>query len=177
LGIGRWIQILVNNGDGTFRDETESRLPQADNNAATYIKYLRLVDLNGDGAVDLIGQLEPHGNEPPPVYLNGGGGSFTALPLGYGGTADDLFTLVDARRIGRRDFFTIGLMPASPGARFDVVPQTSRTLRPGTPAAPTVGRTDQGVIVSWPYEWGAVTYEVCGHVPPAARAPGSQRYG
>lgn len=29
--VGRWIQVLINNGNGTFQDQTASRLPQSDN--------------------------------------------------------------------------------------------------------------------------------------------------
>lgn len=168
IGQGRWIQILVNNGDGTFRDETASRLPQTDNNAPTFIKYLRLMDLNGDGAIDIVGQLVEGGKDPPPVYLNNGQGAFTALPAGYGRTIDNVFTQIDLRRTGRRDFFTTGSY-TYPYAHHQVIPQTGPTLRPGTPAAPTLARTNRGVIVSWPYDWGAVTYEIW-----RARTPGGK---
>jgi VCBS repeat protein len=159
IGQGRWIQILVNNGDGTFRDETANRLPQTGNDAPTFIKYLRLVDLNGDGAIDIVGQLVEGAKDPPPVYLNNGQGAFTALPAGYGRTADNVFTEIDLRHTGRRDLFTTPTH-TYPYAFHQAIPQTSRTLRPGTPSAPTIAPSGGGVVVSWPYEWGAVTYEV-----------------
>lgn len=143
FAVGRWIQILVNNGDGTFRDETASRLRQTDSNTSTFIKYLRLADLNGDGAVDLIGQLVEGGKDPPPVYLNNGHGMFTALRAGYGGTVDNVLTEVDLRRTGRRDFFTTGTY-TYPFARSQIVPQMSPVLRPGTPAAPSIARAVRG---------------------------------
>lgn len=168
MGQGRSLQVLVNNGDGTFRDETAGRLPQTDNDAPTFIMYLRLLDFNGDGALDIVGQLVEGAKDAPPIYLNNGQGVFTALPAGYGRTVDNVFTEIDLRHNGRRDFFTTGTY-TYPWAYHQVVPQTSRTLRPGTPAAPTVARSNRGIVVSWPYEWGAVTYEVW-----RARAPGGK---
>jgi hypothetical protein len=158
-GLGRWIQILINNGDGTFRDETSSRLPQTDNTAPTYIKYLQLVDLNGDGADDIIGQLYEGAKDPPPVYLNDGDGAFRPLPAGYGRTVDNVFTQVDAHGNGSRDLFTSStyLWPVTVSY---VVPQLGKKLRPGTPAPPTLVPWAPGFLLSWPYEWGATRYEV-----------------
>lgn len=74
MGQGRSLQVLVNNGDGTFRDETAGRLPQTDNDAPTFVKYLRLFDFNGDGALDIVGQLVEGAKDAPPTYLNNGQG-------------------------------------------------------------------------------------------------------
>ena len=158
-GLGRWIQLLVNNGDGTFRDETSARLPQVDNTAPTFISYLLLVDLNGDGADDVFAQLVNGAKDPPPVYLNDGRGVFRPLAPGYGKTVDNVFTMVDARRDGGRDLFTTSTYDY-PVARSYVVPQTGKKIRPGTPAAPSVVRAASGMLLSWPYEWGAARYEV-----------------
>ena len=41
-----------------------------------------------------------------------------------------------------------------------VVPQLGKKLRPGTPAAPSLVPSAPGILLSWPYEWGATRYEV-----------------
>jgi FG-GAP-like repeat len=168
-GAGRWIQILINNGDGTFRDETSARLPQSDSNEPTEIKYLQLVDLNGDGAKDIFGQLVEGAKDPPPVYLNDGRGSFRSLPTGYGRTVDNVFTVIDARGSGARDLFTTSTY-SYPRAPSYVVPQQGTKLRPGIPVVPSVARGSAGLVLSWPYEWSATRYEVW-----HARSPGGKR--
>ena len=81
---GRWLQLLVNDGDGTFTDETSSRLPQADNvDPAPF--GLEVGDLDGDGDRDLGVVLGspfccPGAAWVPPVYLNDGSGHFTPAP-------------------------------------------------------------------------------------------------
>ena len=168
-GDGRWIQILINNGDGTFRDETASRLPQSDNNVPTELKYLQLLDLNGDGAKDIFGQLVDGAKDRPPVYVNDGRGSFRSLAAGYGRTMDNVFTVVDARGTGARDLFTTSTY-SYPRAPSYVVPQIGTKLRPGVPPAPSVARGSSGLVLSWPYEWGATRYEVW-----RARSPSGKR--
>jgi hypothetical protein len=68
--VGRWIQVLAGNGDGTFRDETATRLPQADNGDAWPVA-LQTRDLNRDGLTD-FGVLVQRG--PAPLYLSGADG-------------------------------------------------------------------------------------------------------
>ena len=102
---GRWIQVLINNGDGTFRDETRARLPQFDN-ADSWISDIYIVDLNHDGAPDIATRLVPNAppwDEPPPFYLNDGHGYFAALPAGLGLGAGDGYSFIDATGNGDRD--------------------------------------------------------------------------
>jgi hypothetical protein len=65
--VGRWIQVLAGNGDGTFRDETAMRLPQADNSDAWPVA-LQTRDLNRDGLTD-FGVLVQRG--PAPLFVLG----------------------------------------------------------------------------------------------------------
>jgi hypothetical protein len=102
---GRWIQILINKGDGTFRDQTQTRLPQRDN-SASWIKSIRLIDLNGDGALDMATAVVPSSppwDEPPPFYLNDGRGNFTPLPPGLNTGAGDAYNFIDASAHGESD--------------------------------------------------------------------------
>jgi VCBS repeat protein len=94
---GRWIQVLINNGDGTFRDETSTRLPQKDNLDA-WPYAIRVADLNGDDTPDLAVAVNNGGT--PPFYLNKSGGSFTPLAVS---TAPPMFDLADVNGDGRID--------------------------------------------------------------------------
>jgi hypothetical protein len=73
---GRYLQVLVNNGDGTFADETNSRLPQSDN-SDEWIITINLVDLDGDSDLDIT--TTTMGGDPVtlPNYLNDGNGYFS----------------------------------------------------------------------------------------------------
>jgi hypothetical protein len=94
---GRWIQVLINNGDGTFRDETSTRLPQQDNFDA-WPYAIRVADLNGDGKPDVAVAVNNGG--APPFYLNNGDGSFTPLAVS---TAFPMFDLAEVNGDGRTD--------------------------------------------------------------------------
>jgi hypothetical protein len=81
---GRWLQVLVNDGDGTFTDETASRLPQTDN-LEQWAYNIELGDLDRDGDDDLGVDLGspfccPNTAWVPPVYLNDGAGRFAPVP-------------------------------------------------------------------------------------------------
>jgi len=102
---GRWIQILINNGNGTFRDETESRLPQKDN-SDVWPYSIQVADLNGDGKPDLAVSLYWYPPQTPPFYLNRGDGTFAPLPSeAFASQPPAMFALLDANEDGRIDIF------------------------------------------------------------------------
>ena len=69
----RKIQLLVNQGAGNFTDETESRMNfSAPNEFSSWYKSIEVVDLNKDGAMDLVGL----GYGRPEIFLNDGTGKF-----------------------------------------------------------------------------------------------------
>lgn len=68
------IQILINDGNGGFVDETSSRLDVA--STAEWPGDVRFADINGDGYVDLVSPLL----SDDPVFLNDGRGGFVRLP-------------------------------------------------------------------------------------------------
>jgi hypothetical protein len=73
-------EVLVNNGDGTFRDETATRLPgQNPSNTDHWIAFPQLVDLNGDGRLDLVTHMDGYPTPPSPAYLNDGNGKFRPI--------------------------------------------------------------------------------------------------
>lgn len=101
----RWIQLLVNNRNGTFRDETQTRLPQH-NNSDSWIKWIQIIDLNHDGAPDLATAVAPNlpsSNESPPFYLNDGQGHFTRLPHRLGFEVGNNYNFIDATGNGAHD--------------------------------------------------------------------------
>ena len=164
---GRVIQVLMGNGDGTFRDETATRLPQPDLHLDSLGYYLTfdLEDLDGDGSPDLFTQLliPPNGDlRHAPAFRNDGKGFFRPLPAGYPVFSRDtnMHAFVDLFGTGRRDVF---LATYSSGG--DVLwrrVQRGKAVRPGMPTEVRV-TTDPGtgrVVVAWPYVWGAARYEV-----------------
>ncbi|WP_296948890.1 FG-GAP-like repeat-containing protein [uncultured Massilia sp.] len=71
-----YIQLLVNDGSGHFRDETARRLPQdRDSSQPGWLMSLSAVDFNHDGHPDILAESagEPITSK---VYLNRGDGSF-----------------------------------------------------------------------------------------------------
>jgi hypothetical protein len=73
--------VLVNDGHGTFHDETAARISGFP--AKSWPNDLFAEDLNGDGALDLVQQNAPPGivAEVDPVYawLNNGKGVFRRI--------------------------------------------------------------------------------------------------
>ena len=164
---GRAIQVLIGNGDGTFRDETAARLPQPDLHLDGLAYYLTfdLEDLDGDGNPDLFTQLliPPGGAlEHAPSFRNDGKGYFRPLPRGYPVFSRDtnMHAFVDFSGTGRRDVY---LATWSPGADVNKRRlQRGKAIRPGTPTDVRVTTDPEtgGVVVAWPYVWGAARYEV-----------------
>jgi FG-GAP-like repeat len=164
---GRFIQVLMGNGDGTFRDETATRLPQPDTHAASldFILALDLADLDGDGAPDIFTQLLiPPGGDPAyaGAYRHDGKGAFSPLPAGYPflDLKYNVHALVDFSGTGRRDLFMLNW-----DARGDLLYrrlQNGRPVKPGPPAEVRVTRDPASgkTVVAWPYDWGAARYEV-----------------
>ena len=165
---GRVIQVLMGNGDGTFRDETSTRLPQPDLHLDSLGYYLTfdLEDLDGDGNPDLFTQLliPPNGDlRHAPAFRNDGKGFFRPLPAGLPGV---LARHEHARvrrslrhRATRRVPGDLELRRRRPLAAGL---QRGKAVRPGMPTEvrvttdPETGR----VVVAWPYVWGAARYEV-----------------
>jgi hypothetical protein len=99
--VGRYIQVLINNQDGTFRDETPTRLPQSDNDDP-WIIWVYLLDLDMDGHLDIA--AAPMGDPQGPLfYLNNGNGTFHPLPNVFNIAIDNLFTFLDMDQDGFLD--------------------------------------------------------------------------
>ena len=80
--VGRYVQVLINNQDGTFRDETGTRLSQSDNDDP-WIRRLQLMDVDRDQDMDLIARPWDDQHPDPLLFLNDGGGHFSHQPLDF----------------------------------------------------------------------------------------------
>ena len=165
---GWYVQILINNGDGTFRDETAARAPEATSGDGGFIYPLRLADIDGDGNLDFIPAAVGFGcqNAPPPFFLNDGQGVFKPVSTGFPGgfhLGCSHYALVDLNGNGRRDFFfAYGAIAPLSTEFLEVIRDIGPPLIPGTPTGVSASRGSLAdrVRVSWDYVWGATSYEI-----------------
>jgi len=116
--VGRAVQVLINNGDGTFRDESAKRFSWLELDASWWL-YLHLFDIDGDCDIDILteGGGESH------AFVNNGSGVFarklTDLPPLF--TDGQAFEQIDVNNDGVLDivmeaghnfFYTLNLAPA-----------------------------------------------------------------
>lgn len=79
---GNYLQFLENDGRGAFTDATVARLGDPAARPDTYASRLQwtdfwqVLDVNGDGALDIAGHLVTGPGNSPVVYLNDGSGRF-----------------------------------------------------------------------------------------------------
>jgi hypothetical protein len=156
--VGRYIQIMVGDGDGTFRDETDTRLPQEENDDADF-PFVSLIDLDYDGDLDLATALGIWWL-PAPFYLNDGQGVFTPwkpplalTPFDFGdidgdGGRDLAFTVDRWEEVPTR-FFAMRSGPSGgcPAARLPLMLREVESPDP-------VANGSVHVIPVWGKVWG-----------------------
>ncbi|MET3665531.1 FG-GAP-like repeat-containing protein [Caulobacter sp. 1776] len=82
-----YIQLLINDGDGKFHDETQARLPQTAASPTASVplywyKTLQAVDVNGDGFKDMVVGVDTGGaGQGSRIFINDGAGKFTRLSV------------------------------------------------------------------------------------------------
>jgi hypothetical protein len=166
---GRSLQVLINNGDGTFRDETAARLPQQPtaSNDGNWIRFLSLEDINHDGSVDIATQTDvwPDSNrdETQPVYLNDGSGHFSPIPASAvprmqpglylfmdidGDGGNDLLTAVPATPGTVEQFFIARDLTASISTLYATVPAKGPVVLTTPTVATTVARGRYHIVVN-----------------------------
>ncbi|MEW5688267.1 MAG: FG-GAP-like repeat-containing protein [Pseudomonadota bacterium] len=112
----RGIQLLVNDGQGGFTDDTASRLPATIQGGA-WSRRIHLTDVNGDGKTDLV----LSNGSSTPVYLNDGVGKFVEMSGLLPGNQFDQFTPADVNGDGRTDFIAWrGLFNNAENLRVDI---------------------------------------------------------
>ena len=101
----RYIQVLVNNGDRTFTDETQARLFGLTRDAQ-WVNRMKPIDFNGDGSPDFVLQHDdfPFQGYPELIFVNNGSGVFTALDNSAIANKTGLLFPVDADGDGGLDF-------------------------------------------------------------------------
>lgn len=98
-----YIQLLVNDGTGHFRDETAARLPQSkDTSSPGWLMSLTSVDFNHDGRPDILAESAgwPITSK---VYLNRGDGTFA---LDWEGSVGERAIAADVDGDGMPDVVT-----------------------------------------------------------------------
>jgi hypothetical protein len=98
--VGRYIQIAINNGDGTFRDETTTRLPPQSDEGEAWPYAVLITDMNRDGKPDFGVTAFSQPGAAGALFLNRGNGTFTRLPLPV---PEPQFAFGDVNRDGRID--------------------------------------------------------------------------
>ena len=151
--VGRRIQVLINNGEGTFRDESAQRLPEQDSGQGWPYAF-RIADFNGDGRLDFTVAVNHYPVENAPLYLDDGNGVYREVPFAAGA---QLFGIVDANRDGHPDIFSTfpggGGGPEQHFLQLEiVVPAAPRNLH-------AVGQHD-GIHLTWNAVSGATSYQI-----------------
>jgi len=100
---GAYVQVLINNGDGSFRDETATRFPKQPS-TATPVYFLDTLDLNGDHVPDLGLHLGNDG-ESPTFYTLGANGSYHFQ--GTLGVPAIMWSIADLNGDGRPDLVSL----------------------------------------------------------------------
>jgi hypothetical protein len=72
-----YLQFLVNQGNGNFVDVTRTSFPQDPTAPGSWYKFVQPVDLNGDGADDLLVVADSGGTPSAKVLINDGSGHFS----------------------------------------------------------------------------------------------------
>jgi hypothetical protein len=107
-----YIQALINNGDGTFFEDSDSRLESFYNNiwpnwkatSGNPRRTLELLDADKDGDLDLLAKTWDSDNPEPILFLNDGKGTFIYKSLQYRMRGGDLYyTIIDLEGNGGRD--------------------------------------------------------------------------
>ena len=156
--VGRWIQVLINDGNGTFRDETSTRLPQTDN-SGVWPYAVQVADLNGDHLPDIAVSLFSFPASAPPFYLNRGDGTFAPIDSrAFVATPPPMFALLDANHDGRLDVFGSTSAGAGPEQHF-LIEQLGRP-RAVTGARASHGTFRDRVRISWHSVPQRARYEV-----------------
>ncbi len=100
--VGAKLQVLISDGKGGFADHTSTYI-HSQPGGDSWIIYSNLVDLNGDGAKDIVTEVK--GADAETFYINDGRNHFykTTEPLAQNGPIEAL----DVNKDGRMDLVTV----------------------------------------------------------------------
>lgn len=108
FSLGHRLQILMNQGDGSFADETELRLREQTTDTAQGVLDVWAVDIEGDGDIDLLqlswGPEWENGSNAFGFYINDGAGFFAPLDQSLLPPIDPRMTPIDLNSDRRLDY-------------------------------------------------------------------------
>jgi hypothetical protein len=164
------LQVLMGNGDGTFRDETATRFPQTVSQLSTSFGSMQLLDVDGDGILDvgvhLIGPSPRQGT----FLLVRNGTLFEEIFPSFASGGLSEWQPIDLDGTGGRDLFQAYADPDQglSTEQHPVYLQTGNPLPPAPPMDLRAWSTTAGSVrLSWPYSWGAVAYQIWQSTPGA----------
>ena len=156
-----WLQVLIGNGDGTFRDQTASLFPQTANTVPTFIGSMQLLDVDGNGSLDVGAHMIGPSPKQAEFYfaINGGLQNIVLPSFANGGLSS--WQAIDLDGTGGRDLFQAYTGPQDfTTEQHPVNLQTGNPLPPGPPSTLRAQNMAGAVRLSWAYSWGAVAYQV-----------------
>lgn len=132
------LQVLINRQDGTFADETSVRFgPSTNRTTGPWCSFIPLLDLDGDGSLDLYCYTFVWDSSLPRYWLNDRRGAWTPVvpdPL-PAGASNGLIYAVDFDGDGRPD-----LLRVDPTSTGDVVYRSFLNRTPRTVPSPPIMR-------------------------------------
>jgi hypothetical protein len=159
--IGSKIQVLINDGQGHFTDETATRFPD-EPNAQSWPDRLVLEDLNGDGTADLFLQYAPPGivpqADPTPFWLNENGVFVRMQGPAQGSQPNSRGMVGFVNGDGPHAFFSIDSTNNGGPVNYYVSPEI---VPPATAPTSVRAQTESaGFRISWHPVPGATRYEI-----------------
>jgi hypothetical protein len=160
---GFGLQALINQGNGTFADETAARIgPQASRTTGRDCGFMRIADFNGDGWEDLYCSNGPS-DVPNRYWLNSGEGSWRPAPPGLPQGRDFGVHAVDFDGDGRPDLLQVSHTSSGDVAYDSFLNRTQRMV----PSEPIMGAAiagDAQVTLNFAAPLGAGASPITGYV-------------
>lgn len=155
-----YLQLLLNNGNGTFRDAT-GQIPQSwpaptATFSTNWVSWVRTADFNNDGRLDFVCTIF---GAPPKLFLNMGGAQFVEASELLPSAPTQTVLAGDFTADGRADVFVLGqnrtytfasnLLSVAVSPAITVQPQ-NQTIAPGGSVTFSVVATGTGPLS---YQW------------------------
>jgi hypothetical protein len=152
---GSRIQLLIGNGDGTFRDETAQRLPDQD--AGVGWPYaVRVADVNGDGHLDFGVSVNGAYTERAPIYLADDRGVYHPVPIR---SSQPWLAFADPNSDGRTDIIS------ATGGDTERIDVQLQLVLPSAPGGIRTTAVRDGIRISWRPVPNADHYEIWRSTP------------
>ncbi len=137
---GFGLQILINQGNGVFADETSTRLTQpVDRSDGPFCAFMRLTDLNNDGWEDFYCDSVGAYETLPRVWINNGNGTWTFLLQSQmpEQSLAGSFHVIDFNGDGKPDLVRLGFGGSTPDIGYRTWLNTTSRSVPSPPIVRT----------------------------------------